>query len=89
MKNSAATPLGATEYVAVCDDGALVPTTLSQFLDNLHERGTPLSVQLHRDDIAFVTTADFAQRWTARESVIEYVTWFKARRFEEDALSVR
>ncbi len=59
--------------MAVCDDGTLIPLTYEQSRDNFLERGATLSQQLARTDIAFVASASVAEKWTTRESVIEYV----------------
>jgi hypothetical protein len=73
--------------MAVCDDGTLIPLTRDQARDNFLERGIPLSQELQRDDIAFVASAIIADKWTTRESVIEYVAEFRKRDLSADPSS--
>jgi len=60
-------------FVAVCDNGDLLPLSTEQFRDNWLKRGPKLGEQFARDDIAFLCTEEHAQQWPTRESIVEHV----------------
>jgi hypothetical protein len=78
-----------SKQVAVCDDGTLIPLTYEQDRENFLERGPTLTVQLGRDDIAFVCSERFAERWPTRESIIEHVAKHRIAQREAEAREVR